>query len=96
MNCEAIHCPDTGTVRFAIYPDGFDGPRIIARISERALRERFGADADADEASLIGACQAHFGLIETQALANYAATPAVPVLLTPADFGRVDALAEAL
>lgn len=93
MNCEAIHCPDTGTVRFAIYPDGFDGPRIIARISERALRERFGADPD--EASLIDACQAHFGLIETMALASYAETPEIPVLLTPADFGRVDALAEA-
>ena len=94
MNCEAIHCPDTGTVRFAIYPDGFDGPRIIAHISERTLHQRFGADPD--EASLLGACQAHFGLIEAKALANYAATPEIPVLLAPADFGAVDALAEAL
>jgi hypothetical protein len=97
MNCEAIHCPESGSVRFAIYPDGFDGPRIIARISERALRQRFGADTD--EASLLGACQAHFGLIEAKALASYAARPQVPVLLVPGDFdavGAVDTLAEAL
>ena len=94
MNCEAIHCPDSGTVRFAIYPDGFDGPRIIARISERALCERFGAETN--EASLISACQANFGLIEAKALARYAVRPEVAVLLAPADFGTVDALAEAV
>ena len=37
MFSEAIHCRDTQTVRFAIYPDGIDGPRIIARISDDAL-----------------------------------------------------------
>jgi hypothetical protein len=94
MNCEAIHCPESGSVRFAIYPDGFDGPRIIARISERALRQRFGAETD--EASLLGACQFHFDLIEAKALASYAARPEIPVLLGPADFGAVDRLAEAL
>jgi len=88
MNCEAIHCPDSATVRFAIYPDGFDGPRIIARISENTLHQRFGADDD--EASLIGACEAHFGLIEAKALARYAAMPEVAVLLEPADFGKVE------
>ncbi|MDM0034035.1 hypothetical protein QTI33_18015 [Variovorax sp. J22P271] len=92
MNCEAIHCPDVGTVRFAIYPDGFDGPRIIAHISERALRECFGAHPD--EPGLISACQANFGLIEAKALARYAARPGAAVLLAPADFGAVDALAE--
>ena len=93
MNCEAIHCPDSGTVRFAIYPDGFDGPRIIARISEHTLHQSFGADAD--ERSLIGACQAHFGIIEATALAHYAATPQVPVLLAPDDFGLIEELAAA-
>lgn len=91
MNCEAIHCPDSATVRFAIYPDGFDGPRIIARISEITLHQSFGADID--EASLVGACQAHFGLIEAKALEHYAATPEVPVLLEPVDF-RVEAARE--
>jgi hypothetical protein len=93
MNCEAIHCPDTDSVRFAIYPDGFDGPRIMARISGSALRRHFGA-AQA-EASLIAACQQNFGLIEAKALGRYAATPQIPVMLTPADFVAVKALAEA-
>ena len=84
MNCEAIHCPDTQSVRFAIYPDGFDGPRIIARISEHALHSCFGAEDDPH--SLVQACQAHFGLIEATALARHAAAPAVAVRLEAADF----------
>lgn len=85
MTCEAIYFPESGTVRFAIYPDGFDGPRIMARIQDRALRQRFGASAD-DGKSLIGACEAHFNLIECCALARYALAPQVPVLLGPSDF----------
>jgi len=34
MTCEAIFCFDTATVRFAIYPDGFEGPRIVAQIAK--------------------------------------------------------------
>ena len=93
MNCEAIHCPDTDSVRFAIYPDGFDGPRIMARIAGSALRRHFGA-APA-EASLIAACQQNFGLIEAQALDRYAAAPQIPVMLSPADFVAAQALAPA-
>lgn len=84
MFSEAIHCGDTETVRYAIYPDGFDGPRIIARISDVALHDVFGSPRD--EASLVGACQAHFGLIEATALEHYHAAPLVPVLLEAADF----------
>lgn len=84
MKCEAIHCPDTDTVRFAIYPDGFDGPRIIARIRAGALHERFGANGD--EASLIDTCQAHFDLIEAKALEHYVAEPMLPVVLALTDF----------
>ena len=86
MNCEAIHCPDTRSVRFAIYPDGFDGPRIIARISEQALHSCFGAEEDPP--SLLQACQSHFGLIEDTALARHAAAPTVAVRLEAADFDR--------
>lgn len=85
MTCEAIHFPESATVRFAIYPDGFDGPRIMARIQDRALHQRFGARSDSGEC-LIAACEAHFGLIEGCALARYALSPQVPVLLKPSDF----------
>jgi hypothetical protein len=84
MHCEAIHCPDTETVRFAIYPDGFDGPRIIAHVSDEALHERFGA-AD-DEENLVETCDAYFDVIEAMALARYRAAPFLAVMLDTADF----------
>ena len=84
MFSEAIHCRDTETVRFAIYPDGFDGPRIIARISDGALHGIFGAPLDDD--SLAAACQAHFGEIEAKALEHHHAAPQTAVLLEAADF----------
>src|ERR1700744_3750728 len=85
MRCEAIHCPDTDTVRFAIYPDGFDGPRIMARVSGRALRTAFGASAE--EAALLDACQTHFEAIESLALERHRAAPERAVLLEASDFG---------
>lgn len=87
MKCEAIHCPDTDTVRFAIYPDGFDGPRIIARIRAGALHARFGAHGD--EASLLDACQTYFDLIEAKALEHYVAEPTLPVVLALTDFSAL-------
>lgn len=91
-NCEAIHCFDMGTVRFAIYPDGFDGPRILAEISEDALRDRFGACGGGD--SLVQACQAHFDLIEARALARHRSDPSRAVELNTNDFALPVAFAE--
>jgi len=84
MFSEAIHCRDTDTVRFAIYPDGFDGPRIIARICDDALHEIFGAPLD--DVSLATACQMHFDRIEAKALERYHAAPQTAVLLRIVDF----------
>lgn len=83
MNCEAIHCADTKTIRFAIYPDGLDGPRIMAHVSEAALRD-LCEDQDQDS-DLTLACEAHFSCIEAKALERYRAAPSVPILLEPAD-----------
>ncbi|SCK58950.1 hypothetical protein VAR608DRAFT_6335 [Variovorax sp. HW608] len=91
MFSEAIHCRDTQTVRFAIYPDGFDGPRIIARISDDALHRIFGARRD--DANLAAACQAHFDRIEAKALERHHAAPLSAVWLRAVDF-RVEAEAE--
>jgi len=90
MNCEAIHCAETRTIRFAIYPDGLDGARIIAHISEAALRglcETPGADADLTEA-----CETYFDCIEAQAVARYRAAPCTPVVLESADVSACAAL----
>ena len=84
MFSEAIHCRDTQTVRFAIYPDGIDGPRIIARISDDALHRIFGARRD--DAQLAAACQAHFDRIEAKALERHHAAPQTAVWLGAADF----------
>jgi len=83
MNCEAIHCPDTKTIRFAIYPDGLDGPRIMAHVSEAALRGLCaGPDPPPD---LTATCEAYFACIEAKALEHYRAEPSLPILLGPAD-----------
>jgi len=84
MRCEAIYCFDLGTVRFAVYPDGFDGPRILAEITEDALVSMSGACGDGE--SLVEACRMHFDLIEAAALAKHRQEPAQPVVLESADF----------
>jgi hypothetical protein len=84
MYCEATHCLDSETVRFAIYPDGFDGPRVLARVSDEALHALFGAHRD--EASLIDACAAYFDVIEAKALERHRASPAIAVELETTDF----------
>jgi hypothetical protein len=87
MHCEAIHCLDTETVRFAIYPDDFDGPRITARIADAALLELFGASEA--ETSLLDACEAHFKVIEAKALERHRASPSTAVTLTATDFDAI-------
>ena len=94
MSCEAIHCFDRATVRFAIYPDEFDGPRVLAEIAEDALRDVFGARHGGD--SLVAACQMHFGLIELVALKRYRTVPDLPILLQTADFSAIRAAVESV
>lgn len=92
MTCEAIFCFDTATVRFAIYPDGFEGPRIVAQIAEPALRDHFGAREGAE--SLIQAYELHAREIDTKALKRYRALQGSSVVLAPADFDVQGCLAE--
>jgi hypothetical protein len=41
---EAIYCFDTAAVKFAIYPEGGTGPRIIAEIGEDPLAPSLRCD----------------------------------------------------
>ncbi|MEJ8827004.1 hypothetical protein WKW80_34250 [Variovorax humicola] len=84
MDCDAIYCFDRGSVLFALYPRGSDGPRVVAEISEDALRDLFGARGGGD--SLVEACRDNFGQIEKVALLHYRRHPAKPVLLATGDF----------
>lgn len=83
MNCEAIHCAETKTVRFAIYPDGLDGPRIMAHVSDAALRDL--CESPDEDLDLPGTCEAYFDCIEAKALERYRAAPSIPIVLGPAD-----------
>ncbi len=84
MPSEAIFSPATGSVHFAIYPDGFDGARIIARTDEEALHDHFKARSG--EQGLVQAYALNAGPIDAKAEAFYRANPAQPVRLKRDDF----------
>ncbi|KLN56474.1 hypothetical protein [Variovorax paradoxus] len=86
MDFEGIYCFDTAAVRFAIYPDGPDGARIIGQISEETLHDVFGTRNLGDR--LLETCRAHFDVIGAAALKRYRANPAQPIILTVDDFSR--------
>ena len=86
MDFEGIYCFDTAAVRFAIYPDGPDGARIIAQISEETLHDVFGTGELGDR--LLEICRTHFGVIGAAALKRYRANSNLPIVLTVDDFSR--------
>jgi hypothetical protein len=90
MNFEGIYCFDTATVRFAVYPDGPEGVRILAQISEETLHDEFGVREGG--AHLLAACRTYFNVIEAKVLERYRSNPTQPITLTVDDFG-VPALA---
>lgn len=84
MDFEGIYCFDTAAVRFAIYPDGHDGARIIGQISEETLHDVFGTRDLGDR--LLETCKAHFDAIGAAALKRYRTDPNQPIVLTVDDF----------
>jgi hypothetical protein len=84
MTVHAPHRFDAASLLFHIFPEGFDGPRVLAEISEEALQVVFGAHGD--PGSLIEALALNLRVIETEALGRHRATPSVPVRLVSSDF----------
>ncbi|WP_177142872.1 hypothetical protein [Variovorax sp. YR216] len=84
MEFDAIYCFDRASVLFPIYPDGPSGRRVIAEISEDALRNLFGAAGGGD--SLVQACKEHFDVIEQMAVHLHRRDPHRPLLLATGDF----------
>lgn len=84
MASEAIFLPAAGSVQFAIYPDGYDGARIIARIDEEALHARFQA-ADG-ELELLRTYDRNADSIDALATARYRENPRVEIRLRSTDF----------
>ena len=87
MDFEGIYCFDIASVRFAFYPDGDDGGRILGLISEQTLRDVCGA-RDGREESLLASCRRHFSLIRDRAIECYFADPSRAVVLHTADFAQ--------
>ena len=84
MRPEAIHCFDRASVLLAIYPDGRPGPRVLAEVTEDALRDVFGAQDGAQ--GLVQACLDHFDTIEKVAKEHYRHKSISPVALSTHDF----------
>ena len=78
-----LHCFDRATVRFAVYPDGTDGPRVLAEISEDTLRAAFGVHGGPD--SLVQACDANYPLLEKMAVYRFHQDPGNAILLSWSD-----------
>lgn len=81
---DAIHCFDTATVRFAIFPAGPEGLRFVAEIGEDPLRDLFGASGGGE--SLVHAYLMNADVINARALARYREAPGHPVVLATSDF----------
>lgn len=89
MNFEGIYCFDTASVRFAFYPDGPGGPRVLAQISEDTLHDGLGVREVGD--GLLDACRQHFDAIEPAAVARYRNGAGRSITLTVEDFVLVHA-----
>lgn len=85
MDFEGIYCFDTASVRFAFYPDGDDGARILGLISEQTLRDVCGA-RDGSGDSLLATCRQHFSVIREKAIERYRSDPSQAIVLKTHDF----------
>lgn len=86
MNFEGIYCFDTASVRFAVYPDGPRGARIVAQISEDTLHDEFGTREVGQ--GLLDVCRRYFTFIEPAVVARYRADAKQLITLTLDDFPR--------
>jgi hypothetical protein len=84
MTFEGIHRFDLGSIRFAFYPDGNDGGRILADISEQTLSHVFGNRLGGE--SWIDLCGRHRDLLAAEALVQYRIDPSRPIELAVKDF----------
>jgi hypothetical protein len=84
MVAEAVYIGLSSSVRFAIYPEGLDGPRILVEISAQALETLFGADHFPE--SHVAACCLHFHRIQQVAVRHHQSNPLEAVMLEAKDF----------
>jgi hypothetical protein len=83
MTFEGIHRIDQGSIRFAFYPDGHDGGRILADISEQTLSHIFGGRIGKE--SWVDLCARHGQLNTAEAVLQYRIDPSRPIELSVSD-----------
>lgn len=88
MTCQAIHCYDRACVRFAVYPEGPEGPRVLAEVPDDALRHAFGARGGPD--SLVQSCEQNIDALEERVIRRFRLDPRQPVLLGTRDLFFVE------
>lgn len=86
MEFEGSYCFDTASVRFAVYPDGPEGPRVVAHISQGTLHDAFGTKEVGH--GLLEACERHFDALEAAVAARLRTDPQWPLMITIDDFPR--------
>lgn len=84
MDFQGIYCFDRGIVRFAIFPQGDTGPRVLADITEEALSDVFHVPGG--EVACLEGCRHNFPDICERAHSRYLANPGAPVVLETRDF----------
>jgi hypothetical protein len=83
MPTEAIYLFARKTVRFAIYPDGLEGPRILAEVSEDALKKY--CCASNSEIEIVASYRANYIKIHMLALEKYKRSPSTFILVDEED-----------
>jgi hypothetical protein len=92
MHFEGIYCFDRGVVRFAIFPMGVAGPRILADISEEALTDVFKVRGGSD--SWLQGCASNFNVIAAAAITKSIREPGAQIRLESPDFHRAEPSAQ--
>lgn len=81
---EGIYCFDRGVVRFAFFPLGAIGPRVLADISEEALTDVFKIRGGGD--AWLRGCAANIDVIAAAAQKKWADRPSAEIRLEASDF----------
>lgn len=77
MKFEGIYCFGTASVRFAVYPDGYEETRVLASVKVDILRDYFGVYAL--EREPLEVCRANYGVLEKAAVARFRKDPHSPI-----------------
>lgn len=70
---------DRSSVCFAIYPDGMEGPRVVARITAEALADTFEVPENHD--AVLDAYRENAASIDAEALKRYRSDPSGDIVI---------------